>query len=259
MNLMIVDNEPLEREVLTMIIKKENLQLGHIIEAKSGKDAIHLAAQEKIDLVLMDVEMPGLDGITAANFIKKDLPNCRFIFLATAYGKNDFVASAPDGKINEYLLKPAHPKEIIQTLTKYIPVQQRSLPSPLTAKIASLNKEILKVANYIENNLHLELKLDALAEMVHFNSQYLSRLFKQETTYTLTQYITACRIEKAKQYLCYFSDDTVVQISEKCGFVDSNYFARVFKKYEGLTPTEYQQQTYSNRKKRVNSFNNFVM
>jgi two-component system response regulator YesN len=94
--------------------------------------------------------------------------------------------------------------------------------------------------------------------IVHLSEQYLSRLFKQETGCTITQYITVRRLEKAKQYLSY-SHKTVTEISEKCGFSDPNYFARVFKKYEGTTPTQYQQQALMRRKKRINSFNNFVM
>ncbi|WP_416054312.1 helix-turn-helix domain-containing protein [Fictibacillus sp. KU28468] len=101
---------------------------------------------------------------------------------------------------------------------------------------------------YIENNLHLELNLDTLSSLVHLYGQYLSRLFKQETGCTITQYITVCRLEKAKKCFIY-SSENAMEISEKCGFSDPNYFARVFKKYEGVTPTQYQQQSLIGRKK----------
>jgi two-component system response regulator YesN len=255
---MIVDDEPLEREVLTMIIKKEKLGINHFVEAKNGMDAVHLARKKQIDLVLMDIEMPVMDGVTAAKMIKKDLPDCHIIFL-TANNEIDFVDQIIPREINEYLLKPAHPKDIVQALTKHIPVEQRPVMSSFKSQEFCRHREIVTIIEYIKDNLHLDLKLDYLAELVHFNGQYLSRLFKQETKYTLTQYITACRLEKAKHYLSYSSEDTVVEISRKCGIIDSNYFARVFKKYEGVSPSQYQQQAYSNRKKRINSFNNFLM
>lgn len=258
MNLLIVDDEPLEREVLTMIIKKEKLGIDRYVEAKNGMDAVHLAREKQIDLVLMDIEMPVMDGLTAAKMIKKDLPNCRIIFM-TANNEIDFADQVISREINEYILKPAHPQDIIQALTKHIPVEQRPVMSPFKSQGHCRHPEIVTIIEYINDNLHLDLKLDYLAELVHFNGQYLSRLFKQETKYTLTQYITACRIEKAKHYLSYSSEYTVVEISKKCGVTDSNYFARVFKKYEGVSPSQYQQQAHLNRKKRMNSFNNILM
>lgn len=255
---MIVDDEPLEREVLTMIIKKEKLGINHFVEAKNGMDAVHLAREKHIDLVLMDIEMPVMDGVTAAKMIKKDFPDCQIIFL-TANNEIDFVDQIIPNEINEYLFKPAHPEDIMQALTKHIPIEQRPVMNLFKSQGFCSHPEIVTIIEYIKDNLHLDLKLDYLAALVHFNGQYLSRLFKQETKYTLTQYITACRIEKAKHYLSYSSEYTVVEISRKCGIADSNYFARVFKKYEGVSPSQYQQQAYLNRKKRMNSFNNFLM
>lgn len=254
MNLMIVDDEPLEREVLNKIIQKEKLGIRQLVDAKNGMDAINLAEKKQIDLVLMDIEMPVMDGITAGKIIKKSHPACQIIFLTA----NSEFHIAEQG-MGEYLLKPAHPSGIVQALLKYIPVDQRPIQVKGNPSALVRNRDIVMVMEYIKENYDLDLKLDCLAELVHLNGQYLSRLFKQETNFTLTQFITACRIEKAKHYLSYSSEDTVVEISQKCGFIDSNYFARVFKKYEGLSPSQYQQQAFSNRKKRINSFNNILM
>lgn len=255
MKVMIVDDEPLEREVLTMIIKRENLGVSQLFEAENGADAVDLAKQKQMDVVLMDIKMPVMDGLTAAEMIKKDVPDCRIIFL-TAYDESDFSYQTRKLGADDHLLKPAHPNEVRQTLVKYIPVLNRPLRPSLEAFCD--HGDIKTIVEYIENHLHLDLNLDILSGLVYLNGQYLSRLFKQETGYTITQYVTIRRLEKAKQYLSY-SQETVMEISEKCGFSDSNYFARVFKKYEGVTPTQYQQQSLVGRKKRINSFNNFVM
>ncbi|MCQ6268828.1 response regulator [Fictibacillus sp. WQ 8-8] len=251
---MIVDDEPLEREVLTMMIKRVNLGISQLFEATNGVDALELAKQNRMDVVLMDIKMPIMDGLEAAKMIQKDVPDCRIIFL-TAYDERDFAHKTMKSGTHDYLLKPAHPSEIRQALVKYIPVVKRSVSASLEA--ACDHDDILTVMEYIENNLHLELNLDTLSSLVHLCGQYLSRLFKQETGCTITQYITVCRLEKAKKCFIY-SSENVMEISEKCGFSDPNYF-RVFKKYEGVTPTQYQQQSLIGRKKRINSFNNFVM
>lgn len=256
MKVMIVDDEPLEREVLTMIIKKENLGVSQLYEANNGADAVDLAREMRMDVVLMDIKMPVMDGLMAGEMIKKEFPDCRIIFL-TAYDEFDFsYRTTIKLRADDYLLKPAHPNEVRQALSKYIPTLNRPLPSSLQS--SSNHEAIIKVKEYIEHNLHEELNLDSLAGLVYLSGQYLSRLFKQEIGCTITQYITICRLEKAKQHLS-FNKEAVMEISDRCGFSDSNYFARVFKKYEGVTPTQYQQKTLSARKKRINSFTNFVM
>jgi two-component system, response regulator YesN len=257
MKLMIVDDEPLERKVLTMIINKEPFGISQLFEAVNGVEAVNLAKQKQMDIVLMDIKLPLMDGLKAAEIIKRDLPDCRIIFL-TAYDESDFVRRTIQLGGNDYILKPAHPNEIKQALIKYIPMVTPKPPPPIDMLGSSENGSILKVIEYIKNNLHSDLHLEALSELVYLNGHYLSRLFKKETGYTITQFITACRLEKAKNYLS-FSQNNVMEISEKCGFTDSNYFARVFKKCEGITPTEYQQQSLTARKKRINTFSNFVM
>jgi two-component system response regulator YesN len=258
LKMMLVDDEPLEREVLTRIIKKENFGISEMYEAKNGLEAVNLAKQKQMDLILMDIKMPVLDGLMATEAIKKDLPDCIIIFL-TAHDEVDIADRIIKLGGDDYLLKPAHPKEVRQTLIKYIPMQNSNVLRSIETPIFCEHSGIKTIMEYINNNLHLDLNLDALAELVYLNRQYLSRLFKQITGYTITQYITDCRLEKAKYYLSHYSQDTVTEISLKCGFVDSNYFARVFKKHVGITPTQFQQQAQSSRKKRMNTFNNFVM
>lgn len=255
MKLMIVDDEPLEREVLTMMIKKHNLNVSHFFEAQNGRDAVKLAKEEKVDLVIMDIKMPVMDGLTAAELIKKETPDCRVIFL-TAYDEFDYAYRTIKLGADDYLLKPAHPDDIKQALAKFIPVRSERDSTVLTGNYKS--EDIKRVVDYIEANLHQELTLHTLAHLVHLNAQYLSRLFKQETGHTLTSFITIRRIEKAKQYF-HHTKDTISEISERCGFSDPNYFTRVFKKYVGLTPTQYQQQSYAGEKRRMNSFGKFLM
>ncbi|WCK56818.1 response regulator [Aneurinibacillus sp. Ricciae_BoGa-3] len=250
---MIVDDEPLEREVLTLMIKKHNLKVNQFFEAENGIDAVKLAKEKQMDLVIMDIKMPKMDGLMAAEIIKKEVSNCRIIFL-TAYDEFDFAYQTIKLGADDYLLKPAHPEDIGRALVKFIPMLDTN-PIPKGLEEAK-HYDIMKIRNYIEHNLHTQLNLEMLSKLVHLNSQYISRLFKRETGFTITQYVTIRRLEKAKFYLDH-TKGTVAEISEKCGFFDPNYFTRVFKKYEGKTPTQFQQQTVVGRKKRLNSFNNY--
>ncbi|WP_173917574.1 response regulator [Halobacillus sp. Marseille-Q1614] len=253
MKVMIVDDEPLEREVLTLMLKRENLEISRLYCADNGADAVDQMRQERMDVVLMDIEMPVMDGLMAAKLIKKDFPDCRIIFL-TAHDEFDYAFQTIKLGVEDYLLKPAHPNDIRQALLKFIPEVHHPYPPSIDVSC----DHVQTLIEHIENNLHLDLTLESLSDLVYLSDQYLSRLFKQEIGCTITQYITARRLDKAKECLRN-QQDNIMEISEKCGFTDSNYFSRVFKKYEGITPTQYQQQSFVAKKKRMNSFNNFVM
>ncbi|MDF2683306.1 MAG: response regulator [Brevibacillus sp.] len=252
---MIVDDEPLEREVLTMIIKKHNFGVIHFYEATNGAEAVSLARRENIDLTIMDIKMPVMDGITAAEIIKKEIPDCRILFL-TAYDEFDYAFRSIKLRADDYLLKPAHPDEIKQALVKLLPSQKGQLVQ-FSGDIEG-HLEIGKVIEYIDQNLNDELSLEYLAGLVHLNAQYLCRLFKQVTGCTIKQYVTTRRLEKAK-YMFQSTNKTITEISMDCGFSDANYFARVFKKKEGMTPTQYQQQMSIAEKKKPITFGKYLM
>ncbi|WP_461205000.1 response regulator transcription factor [Clostridium sp. DL1XJH146] len=102
------------------------------------------------------------------------------------------------------------------------------------------NYIIKKVTQYIELNYQNQIKLTDLAELAHVNSSYLSRLIKKETGSTLTEIIAKIRIEKAKDLLS-FSSMKTYEIAIKVGIEDPAYFSLVFKKYTGLSPSEFRK------------------
>lgn len=237
---------------MAMIIRQHNLMVTQLFEAQNGAEAVRIARQERMDIVFMDIKMPIMGGLLAAEQIKAAHPDCRIIFL-TAYDETYLAGHELSG--SDYLLKPAHPDEIRRTLVKYIP--QHKPVRPMMLPRHTDNDDMIKVMAYIEDNLQQELSLELLSEQVHLHPQYVSRLFKNEIGFTITQFITLRRLKKAKHLLA-SSRETIAAISERCGFADSNYFTRVFKKHEGMTPTQFQQQAASGRRKRT-TFGNFVM
>lgn len=96
------------------------------------------------------------------------------------------------------------------------------------------------VCEYIQAHIEDELTLVKLSERVHFNPAYLSRLFRQETGTTLTDYIQERKIARAKQLL-ERTDTNVHEIGEKLGYGYGSNFARTFKKLIGVSPKEYRE------------------
>lgn len=97
------------------------------------------------------------------------------------------------------------------------------------------------VQKHIMDNIHLqeEVSLVRLAELVYFNPSYLSRLFKQVAGSNLSDYISECRIRKAKRLL-ENPDIKILEVAEAVGYGSATNFARFFKKLTNMTPQEYR-------------------
>ncbi|MDU2065730.1 MAG: response regulator [Sporomusaceae bacterium] len=113
--LLIVDDEKLERKALTFIIEKHCPNIQIIAEAGDGASACELAALHKPDIVLMDIRMPGMNGLDAAKQIHEQLPDTCIVIL-TAFDEFSYAKAALKIGAVEYLLKPVRPDDIIATL-----------------------------------------------------------------------------------------------------------------------------------------------
>ena len=96
------------------------------------------------------------------------------------------------------------------------------------------------IKQYIDSNFLDPISLDQLSSLFYINKFYLTRAFKDRYGTTINNYILEKRITRSKELLR-FSDDSIEDISLKCGIKDPNYFSRVFKKIEGITPKEYKK------------------
>ncbi|KAA9004096.1 response regulator [Paenibacillus spiritus] len=97
-----------------------------------------------------------------------------------------------------------------------------------------------KVRRFIESSYSKEIGVEEAAEVAGLSVSHFCTLFKNTTGYTFLEYLTHCRIEKAK-YLLTSSEVKVYRIAPLVGYQDPRYFAQVFKKATGKTPTEYRE------------------
>jgi len=96
------------------------------------------------------------------------------------------------------------------------------------------------VKEYIDENYKESMSLMSLAERFYINKEYLSKIFKEEYGFTVNGYIAHARVSRAKELLR-FTDMTVEEISYAVGIADMNYFSRMFKRVEGMSPKKYRE------------------
>ena len=103
--ILVVDDEVIERTALQRILRERYAGRCQVETAANGKEAIALAEELRADIVLMDIEMPGINGLEAAKAIREMLPRCRII-IVTAYERFQYARVAITLGAQEYLLKP---------------------------------------------------------------------------------------------------------------------------------------------------------
>ena len=103
------------------------------------------------------------------------------------------------------------------------------------------HKIVQEVIAYIDKNYHRKIDLEALAKQFYISPFYLSRKFKQETGYTINQYVVNRRIGEAECILI-FEDMSVKEVAQCCGYNNLPYFYTVFRKYTGCTPIEFRNR-----------------
>ncbi|MCE5189804.1 MAG: helix-turn-helix domain-containing protein [Eubacteriales bacterium] len=103
------------------------------------------------------------------------------------------------------------------------------------------NRIVTKARTFIDRNFQRDLTLEEVSREVHVSPYYFSKLFKEQTGENFINYLTLRRIETAKQLLL-DGKLNVKNICTEIGYNDPNYFSRLFKRFEGVTPTEYRDQ-----------------
>lgn len=151
---LICDDELLERQVLASIIESSDLPLKVVGEARNGIEAVEQSEKLKPDILLIDVKMPGKDGITASAEIKKSCPKCKSIFI-TAYDEFEYVKKALQIGAVEYLLKPVRPDEILVLLAKTVEVLNQEWQKKL--KEEKLLESIKEAAGMLKSSIMVSL------------------------------------------------------------------------------------------------------
>ena len=113
-------------------------------------------------------------------------------------------------------------------------------PASLRNPRRPARRDVAPVREYLEEHCTEKIALESVAEHFFLNKHYLARLFKEQYGVSVNSYLTQVRITRAKQMLR-FTDKAVSVIAAECGLEDANYFSRVFKKVEGVTPKQYRE------------------
>ncbi len=237
LKLLIVDDEPLIRRGIKSLVDFNMLNIVEVREAVNGEEALEIFKTFKPQLVLADINMPKMDGLTFTEHIKSISPDVK-IALVTGYDYFDYAVQALKLGVDDYVLKPISKKDIEEVLRKLI----AKLETKNTEEVIGKFKDENEIAELLNNHqFDIDFSLKKLSELVGYSSNHLSTLFKKKYGVTFQDYLIQVRIDKAKRLILTTSLKNY-EIAEQVGFSDVNYFGTRFKKIVGISPKQYKDQ-----------------
>lgn len=264
LRILIAEDELIERMVLRKILEKRFGDQCEVLEAENGKAAVEIFRRTDIQIVILDIEMPVLSGVQAAELMRKEKNGFCIIFL-TAYDKFEYARKAIAVRAMEYLLKPYSEKELVGVMEEAIRLtgsydrneirsDERSLmggelpaaePDPLEEEVSPsrLNVLVSMVEEYIRGHYMDDISMQDAAKAINYSETYFCKMFKQQFGQNFTAYLAEYRIEEAKKMLSQ-PNVSVKEVGVRVGYPDSNYFARVFRRMNGVSPSEYRMRFF---------------
>lgn len=244
LRLIIADDEKIIRETIRSFIDWSSLGIEVVATCKNGLEAYDAILDTYPDIVLTDIKMPGLSGLELIERLTKTHDQIQFILLS-GYEEFEYARKAMHYGIKHYLLKPCNEAQIIEAVNdvrKYC----RQEPEPPKATLPSYKPFIEDLLRYVKEHLSdSSISLKWISNNYLFmNVDYVSKEFYRQTGMKFSRYINQLRMEKAKDLLSKCNAEKIYDIAEQVGCGNNpQYFSQLFKKYTGMSPTEYAQKS----------------
>lgn len=241
----LVDDERLILRGLSTVIPWGEMNCEIAGTAHDGVSGLELIRKVRPDIVLTDIRMPNMDGLTMLAAIRSEFPEIQMSVL-TAYRDFEYARKAITLGVCRYLLKPSNLeelKEAIRQMVSRLDAMPQIREETDEESVKEAGNHLVKAAlAYMKDHCtEQHLSLGEVADHVYVSQWHLSKLLNRETDQSFFDLLGSMRIAKAKKLL---ADPAlrIHEIAEMAGFSDVAHFSRSFKKITGCTPGEYRNQ-----------------
>ena len=206
-----------------------------IVTAMDAIDAMDKIDRWYPDVIIADINMPEIDGLSMLEQIAQSHPLCRFI-IVSGYDEFEYCREALRLQITDYILKPVDFGEFGKVIEN---IKLRLIQSKCRNVEEHGDKLIFQLAAWLSRHLSEDISLQSIAGEFHLNSSYISQLFKNELGMRYHDYLTKLRMDKAKTLLA-TTGKSISEIAGEVGFRDYRVFTKVFKNVEGESPSVFR-------------------
>lgn len=218
--------------------------------------ATHLAGS--VDAICLDFDHPDIDGLQFAAATKTHCPSIPILMLI-GHPSAEIVLWALRARMFDLLVKPASAQEVLRVIERLAPILAAKRKQSSRANVAGScvlpdearfrarnceNHKLAAVKDFIAKNFSREIDEAQMADMCGMSPFRFSRAFRKTFSVTFRDYVADCRIKHA-QHLLNNPDIAITDIAAIVGFNDPSYFARLFRKRVGVTPTDFRDSMIS--------------
>jgi CheY-like chemotaxis protein len=230
--ILIVDDDPNTLEVHSRIVKSQSSSY-RVLQAQDGFKALNLLKHEKVDTVLLDLQMPIMDGFGVLEEMRADKKLC------------DIPVIVVTGKVltEEDMARLNQGVAIVLNKGMFSRAETATHISNVLEQKRKLNQEAKKlvrqVMSFIHEHYSEQISRRDFAQYVNISEDYLTFCFRQELGISPIKYLQRFRINQAK-LLLKASLKSITEIAFEVGFLDSGYFSRIFHRETGVSPGDYR-------------------
>ncbi len=241
-NVLVVEDEILAGQSLSHHIDSLNVGFKVVHLAANGEEALEYLQSCNVHLVISDIRMPLMDGLTLARAIHELFPHIVTVLL-TSHADFSYAREAIKLGILDYLLKPVTTEDLESTLMharlqlqKYCELQEES------SLVGRKAEEIVDYTTlYMRNHYMDEIDISSFAASMGFTSAYLTKIFSKYKGTTPLKYLTVLRIREAQRLLA-DTDLPIREVGLRTGYPDQFHFSKTFRKITGRNPSSYRKE-----------------
>ncbi len=233
-------------------------------EFYNGIAAFDYIKEHKPDLAFIDVQLAGINGLEILQAAKQQNLPTLFIVIS-GHAEFAYAQKALFNNAISYCLKPFSRNELMDSMQKaYQLLEKRAASAPAAAsdnenefklppgingeflppdQIRVNNKLVQNMLDYLNEHYMEDISIQVLSDLTCITPNYTSQLFKKETHFTFSSYLTTMRIYLACNFLLH-TDMQIFMIANQVGYKDYFYFTKVFKIVTGYTPSAYRSRFY---------------
>ena len=241
----LVEDERIMLDELLYTIPWDELGLEVCGTAMNGLDGEKLLKKELPDLVITDIRLPGQDGL---EMLEK--AGTEYAIILSGYTDFSYTRKAIQLGVFDYLQKPYDDEELIATIKNLLRKIEEDTPEAdienteqqedlLKLPTDIQNHTVRSAIHYMEKHYTENIGLQDVARHTRTSENHLSAIFKEESGLNFLTYLNAVRINQAARLMRETSMN-IAEVSRASGFQTPSYFARMFRRFTGKTPSEFR-------------------
>ncbi|MGN0373409.1 MAG: response regulator [Enterocloster sp.] len=263
-SVVIIDDNKIAVEAIAKSTNWESCGCQVAGTAYDGISGLELIRRVLPQIVIIDIQMPGFNGLDIVKKLKSENPEIQFIIIS-GYSQFEYAQKAIRYGVSDYLLKPIMTEDMEQALCHVTELLRRNITETKPEPMDSLEERLYEIragkmrysalvaqaVDYVGKNLHRNITLADVCRELLVSTGYFSKCFKKETGIGFAAYVTMVKMENAR-ILLKNPQNRVNEVAHMLGYSDYTYFFQVFKKQFGYAPSDIKTSVKKEKEEKEN-------